>query len=110
QLGINFESLGSSLGGIAGFVEGSTRGSLGGAVIVETSGAGEAKDLVAKVGLVLRASGDAGVTAIKGEVSGFSVRAPQLEQPVIVGAAGEKIVIAYGAKAAAQALRKQTKT
>jgi hypothetical protein len=110
QLGINFKSLGESLGAIAGFVEGSTARSLGGAVVVETSDAAEAKDLVAKIGLVLRASGTAGVTAISGELAGFSVRAPQLEQPVVVGASGEKIVIAYGAKAAAQALRTQAKT
>ena len=110
QLGINFESLGKSLGAISGFVEGSTARSLGGAVIVETSDATEAKDLVAKIGLVLRASSNVGVTAINGELAGFSVRSPDLEQSVIVGAAGEKIVIAYGAKAAAQALRKQTKT
>lgn len=109
-LGINFKSLATSLGGIAGFVEGSTRRNLGGAVMVETSGAAEAKGLVAKIGLVLRASGNVGVTAISGELSGFSVRTPKLEQPVIVASVGEKIVIAYGAKAAAQALRKQAKT
>jgi hypothetical protein len=110
QLGINFKSLGGSLGAVAGFVEGSSQSSLGGAVMVETSGAGEAKDLVAKIGLVLRASGTKGVTAVSGELSGFSVQVPGLRQPLVVGAAGEKIVIAYGAKAAAQALRKQAKT
>jgi hypothetical protein len=110
QLGINFKSLSGSLGSIAGFVEGSSQSSLGGAVMVETSGAGEAKDLVAKIGLVLRASGTKGVTAISGELSGFSVQVPALQQPLVVGASGEKIVIAYGAKAAAQTLRKQAKT
>ncbi len=109
-LGINFKSLATSLGAIAGFVEGSNQGSLGGAVTVETSSTAEAKDLVAKIGLILRASGEAGVTAISGELAGFSVRTPKLEQPVLVGASGEKIVIAYGAKALAQALRKQAKT
>lgn len=112
QLGINFKSLGESLGGIAGFVEGSTKRSLGGAVMVETSGAGEAKGLVAKIGLVLRASGDAVVTVNHGELAGafFSVRAPGAEQPILVGASGSKIVIAYGVNAAAQALRKQGQT
>ncbi len=110
QLGINFKSLSGSLGSIAGFVEGSSQASLGGAVMVETSGSGEAKDLVAKIGLVLRASGTEGVTAISGELSGFSVQLPALQQPLVVGASGEKIVIAYGARAAAQALRKQAKT
>jgi len=110
QLGVNFKSLSKSLGSVAGFVEGSTRSNLGGAAVIETSDAAEAKDLVAKIGLVLRASGTAGVTAVSGELSGFSVRAPQLRRPLVVGAAGERIVIAYGPRAAAQALRKQTKT
>jgi hypothetical protein len=110
QLGINFKSLGESLGAISGFVEGATVRNLGGAAIVETSDEGEAKDLVTKIGLVLRASGNAAVTPLKGEQTGYSVRSPELEQPLIISASGEKIVIAYGAKAAAQALRKQTKT
>jgi len=110
ELGIEFKALSGSLGAIAGFVEGSSRSSLGGAVMVETSDSAEAKNLVAKIGLVLRASGNPGVTAISGKLSGFSVQVPELEQPLVFGAAGEKIVIAYGPKAAAQALRKQAKT
>jgi hypothetical protein len=110
-MGLNLESLGESLGDLAGFVEGSSEGSLGGAVVVDTSDAGEAKQLVGNIGLLLRATGTAGVTAINGNVSGFSVRVPSLgSKPLIVGSAGEKIVIAYGPKAAAQALRSQTKT
>jgi hypothetical protein len=110
-LGIDVKTLGQSFGDLAGFVEGSSEGSLGGAVVVETKDADEARNMVANVGLLLRATNTAGVTAIKGNVTGFSVRVPDLgPKPLIVGAAGEKIVIAYGPKAAAQALRSQTKT
>lgn len=110
-MGINLKSLGKSFGDLAGFVEGSSESSLGGALVVETKDASEAKSMVADIGLLLRATKTPGVTAVNGEVSGFSVRVPELgSKPLIVGAAGEKIVIAYGPQAAAQALRSQTKT
>jgi hypothetical protein len=111
SLGINFKQLSGSIGNVAGFIEGSSEASLGGAAVVETSSASEAKNTVANIGLLLRASQTPGVTAIGGELSGFSVSSPDLgSQPLIVGAAGERIVIAYGPKAAAQALRSNAKT
>ena len=111
SVGIDFDSIAKSIGSVGGFVEGSSKASLGGAVLFETSDPGEAKNTVANLGLLLRASGTEGVTAIHGEVSGFSVRASGLgSQPLIVGAVGEKIVIAYGPRAAARALRANAKT
>jgi Protein of unknown function (DUF3352) len=110
-MGINIKSLGQSFGDLAGFLEGTDESNLGGAVVVETKDANEAKNMVSNIGLLLRATHTPGVTAINGEVSGFSVRVPDLgPKPLVVGAAGEKIVIAYGPKAAAQALRSQAKT
>jgi hypothetical protein len=110
-MGLDPETLGQSFGDLAGFVEGTGESNLGGALVVETKDATEAKNMVANIGVLLRATGTPGVTAIKGEVSGFSVRVPELgRNPLIVGAAGEKIVIAYGPKAAAQALRPEAKT
>jgi hypothetical protein len=110
-MGFNLKSLGQSFGDLAGFVEGSSESSLGGAVVVETKDASEARKMVSDIGGLLRATGTPGVTAISGNVTGFSVRAPDLgPKPLIFGAAGEKIVIAYGPKAAAQALRGQAKT
>jgi hypothetical protein len=110
-LGINLKQLSESIGDVAGFVEGSSLGSLGGALEIETSSATEAKNTVADIGLLLRATKTAGVTAIGGNLAGFSVHSPELgSKPLIVGAAGEKIVIAYGPKALAQALRGQAKT
>jgi len=110
-MGFDLKSLGQSFGDLAGFVEGSSEGSLGGAIVVETKDAAEAKNMVANIGLLLRATKTPGVTAINGDITGFSVRVPDLgPKPLIVGAAGEKIVIAYGPKAAAQALRGQAKS
>jgi hypothetical protein len=110
-MGFNLESLGDAFGDLAGFVEGTGESDLGGAVVVETKGGGEAKKMVADIGLLLRATGTKGVTAISGEVAGFSIHVPDLgPKPLIVGSSGEKIVIAYGPQAAAQALRKQTTT
>jgi len=110
-MGFDLKSLGQSFGDLAGFVEGSSESSLGGAIVVETKDAAEAKNMVANIGLLLRATKTPGVTAINGDITGFSVRVPDLgPKPLIVGAAGEKIVIAYGPKAAAQALRGQAKT
>jgi hypothetical protein len=111
SLGINFKQLSESIGDVAGFVEGSSMASLGGAVEVETSNATEAKNTVANIGLLLRATQTKGVTAIGGNLAGFSVHSAKLgSKPLIVGASGEKIVIAYGPKAAAQALRSGAKT
>jgi hypothetical protein len=111
SIGIDLDTIAASLGDVAGFVEGSSEASLGGAAVIETDDATEARNTVANLGLLLRATGTEGVTAIHGEVSGFSVRSADLgSQPLIVGAAGEKIVIAYGPKAAARALQANAKT
>lgn len=110
-IGINLDSVAASLGDVGVFVEGSSKASLGGAAVIETDDATEARNTVANLGLLLRATGTEGVTAIHGEVSGFSVRSAGLgSQPLIVGAAGEKIVIAYGPKAAVRALKANSKT
>lgn len=106
QIGINLEAIGESLGDAGGFVEGSGAGDLGGAMVIETSNPAEARQLISGIGLVLRATGTKGVTAEHGEITGFSVQEKNLgSKPLIVGLAGEKIVIAYGPKAAAQALK-----
>lgn len=106
SVGINLDAIAKSIGAAGGFVEGSAAGNLGGALVIETDSATEAKRTIANVGLLVRAAGTKGVTAISGELSGFSVHSAKLgPKPLIVGAAGEKIVIAYGPRAAAQALR-----
>jgi hypothetical protein len=111
QLGINVKQLGQSFGDLAGFLEGTSASDLGGAIVIGTKNASEAKNMVSNIGLLLRATKTPGVTATNGEISGFSVRAPELgAQPLVVGAAGEKIVIAYGPQAASEALKSQAQT
>jgi Protein of unknown function (DUF3352) len=111
SLGINIEQLAASIGNVGGFVEGTSMGSLGGAVVIATDSATEAKNTVSNVGLLLRAAGTKGVTAVGGNLAGFSVHSAKLgPKPLIVGAAGEEIVIAYGPHAAAQALHSQAGT
>ena len=109
--GINLEAIAESFGDLGGFVEGSSASNIGGALLVETKSADEARNTVSNIGLLLRSAGTPGVTALSGNLTGFSVRSAELgKQPLVVGASGEKLVIAYGTKAAAQALRSQSKT
>lgn len=109
--GIDIESLAESLGDVAAFAEGSSAANIGGALEIETKNASEAQNTVSNLGLLLRATRTPGVTPLSGNLTGFQVSTPELgEQPLIVGTSGEKIVIAYGSKAAAQALRSQSKT
>jgi hypothetical protein len=110
-MGINLEQIADSFGDVGGFLEGSSQANLGGAVVLEAKNATEAKNTVSNLGLLLRASQTPGVTALSGKLSGFSVTSPELgANPIIVAASGEKLVIAYGMKAAGQALRAQAKT
>jgi hypothetical protein len=103
--GIDLEKLGSSVSDLGVFAQGNTERNLTGAVVLTTKGAQEATNTVANIGLLLRASGTPGVTAISGKATGFSVRSPDLgSQPLVVAAKGERIAISYGLAASAQAL------
>jgi hypothetical protein len=97
QSGIDLESIASSIGDVGLFVEGNSERNLGGALVLETENATQAKNTVSNIGLFLRASGMPGITAVSGEASGFSIRSPELgRQPLVVIAKGERIAIGYG--------------
>jgi hypothetical protein len=99
QAGIDLERIASSLGDAAVFAEGRGRSSLGGALVLTTEDPKQATETVSTVGSLLRASGAAGVTAIGGKASGFSIRSKELgRQPLVVVTAGNRIAIGYGAK------------
>jgi uncharacterized protein DUF3352 len=101
QAGIDLESIAGSIGDVGLFVEGNSERNLGGAVVLTTDSATQAKNTVSNIGLFLRASGTPGVTAVNGKASGFSVRSPELgRQPVVVVAKGERIAIGYGLESA----------
>lgn len=105
EAGIDLEKIGSSVGNLGVFVEGNTESNLGGAIVLETKSPSEAKNTVANVGLLLRATKTPGVTAISGKLSGFSVRSDDIgPEPLVVAAAGERIAVAYGLPAATRAL------
>jgi hypothetical protein len=105
EAGVDLETIASSLGDLGVFVEGDSHSSLTGAVVLTTKGAEEAANTVADVGLLLRASGTAGVTAIAGKASGFSIRDNEIGPlPIVVAAEGKRIAIGYGLPAATRAL------
>jgi len=105
EAGIDVEKIASSVGDLGVFATGNTESSLAGAAVLETKGAEEATNTVANIGLLLRASGTAGVTALSGKASGFSIRSADLgSKPLVVAAQGERIAIAYGLPAATAAL------
>jgi hypothetical protein len=97
KTGIDLDKIASSLGDAAVFAQGRTRATLGGALVIEAKDPGEAKNLVADIGTLLRANGTPGVTAIAGKASGFSVRSRSLgPQPLVVAAKGERVAVGYG--------------
>jgi hypothetical protein len=103
--GIDLDKITASIGDIGLFAQGNTEDNLTGAVVLETNDAQEATDTVSNIGLLLRASGTPGVTAISGKATGFSVRSPELgKQPIVVAAQGNRIAVSYGLAASAQAL------
>jgi hypothetical protein len=109
--GIDLDKIAGSLQDAGAFVTGANKSSLGGALVLTTKGGGEAADTVASIGLFLRAARVPGVTAIKGKASGFSVRSDELgRQPIVVVANEKRIAVAYGAKAAKQALDESAST
>jgi hypothetical protein len=110
--GIDIESIVGSIGDIGVFVEGNSQSNLGGALVIESKDASEAQNTVKNIGLLLRASGTPGVTAItEGGLSGFSISSEELgERPIVVAAGGSKIAISYGPKAAIAALSEKAGT
>jgi len=105
EAGIDVEKIAASVGDLGVFAEGNSESSLAGAAVLETEGAGEATSTVANIGLLLRATGTPGVTAISGKASGFSIHSDDLgSKPLVIAAQGERIAIAYGLPAATRAL------
>jgi hypothetical protein len=105
EAGIDIENIAASVGDLGVFAEGNSESSLGGAAVLTTKSSKEATNTVSNIGLLLRASGTPGVTAVSGKASGFSIRSADLgPKPLVVVAQGERIAIAYGLPAATKAL------
>lgn len=99
QAGIDLDSIAASITNVAAFAEGGTESSLGGAAVFIAS---SAQETVADLGAFLRDAGVDGFTQIKGKVTGFSIRDPDLgSKPLVVLAdEGIHLVVAYGLPAA----------
>jgi hypothetical protein len=105
QAGIDIDKITETLGDAAVFAEGSSRSNLGGALVIETKDATEARNAVSNIGLLLRANHTPGVTAIGGNATGFSVRSAELgPQPIVVAAKGERLAVGYGLPATLRGL------
>lgn len=101
EAGIDLEAIASSIGDVGLFVEGNSERNLGGALVLATEDATQAKNTVSNLGLFLRASGIPGITAVNGKASGFSIRSPELgRQPVVVISKDKRIAIGYGLSSA----------
>ena len=105
EAGIDLDKITGSISDLGVFVTGSSERDLAAAAVMTTKDAAEARTTVANVGTLLRATGTPGVTAVTGNLSGFSVRSEDLgPKPLVIAAKGERIAIAYGLPAATQAL------
>jgi hypothetical protein len=105
EAGIDLEKIAASVGDLGVFAAGNSERSLGGAAVLAMKDAKEATNTVANIGLLLRATGTPGITAISGKASGFSIRSADLgPKPLVIAARGERIAIAYGLPAATTAL------
>lgn len=100
EAGIDLDSIGNSIGDVAGFVKGNSESSLTGALVMRTDNPQQARNTVSSIGLFLRSAGIPGVSAVKGGAAGFSVRSPDLgPNPLVVVAKGPRIAIGYGLQA-----------
>jgi hypothetical protein len=97
KAGIDVDRIAASIGDLGVFLEGESISSLNAGAVLITKDAKEARNTVANIGLLLRAGGTPGVTALGGNAAGFSVRGPDLgPKPLIVAAQEDRIVISYG--------------
>ena len=111
QAGIDLEAIASSIGDAGVYVTGNSERTLGGAMVLESDSAEEAKNTVSNLGLFLRSTGTPGITRISEGASGFSVRSPELgRQPAVVVAKGSRIAIGYGLAPTLSSFQEANKT
>lgn len=96
QIGIDLEGLADSFEDAGAFAVGNSESSLGGALVLTTTGS-QATETVANIGKLLRSVQVEGVTALSGKYSGFSVRSDELgDKPLVVAAEEGRLAIGYG--------------
>lgn len=108
ELGIDLEGVAGSLQDAAIFATGNSESSLGGALVLTTKGS-QATETIANIGKLLRSVHVAGVTALSGKYSGFSVHSDELgDKPLVVVAKEGRVAIGYGLAPALDGLLSET--
>lgn len=96
QAGVDIDKIAASLDEGAVFVEGNSKASLGGALVV-TAKSSEAAKAIGSLGTLLRAARVPGVTVIHSQASGFSISSSVLgKRPLVVIGNGDRIAVGYG--------------
>ena len=97
ELGIDLEGLSDSLQDAAVFAVGNSESSLGGALVLTTSGSG-ATETVSSIADLLRGVQVGGVKPLGGKYTGFSIRDEEElgDKPLVVAAREGRIAIGYG--------------
>ena len=88
------------MGDAAFFVEGDSVPALGGALVVQSTDPAKTRTAIAKIKRLFSAFGGGARAGARGRVGGFSMDLGNgASKPLLVGLAGSRFVIAYGAKA-----------
>jgi hypothetical protein len=105
EVGIDLDAIASSIQDAGVFAVGESKATLGGALVLTTTGS-QASDAISSLGLLVRGAGAPGVTALGGSLEGFSVREPEElgPKPLVVATRGDRIAIGYGLPAVRMAL------
>jgi hypothetical protein len=90
------------------FVRGQSTSSLGGGLVVESTDPAATRRAITGFQRILRAQASSGLRvgrlSVRGADAGFSLKIPDLPQPVNVLLAGDRFVIAFGDEAATEAI------
>lgn len=104
-LGVEPERIGSMVGDVALFAEGSSERNLAATMVLETKTDLYATTVVGAIGFILRGNGITSFSPIGPEREGLVLRTPELGgKPLAIAARDRRVVVAYGTGAVARAL------
>jgi hypothetical protein len=112
QLGLDLEQdVFSWIGDVALFARGSSVDSIDGGLVIQVTDQDRAASAFGKLIGVLRTRGgvDARPTQVEGAESAFAVALPDAPKPLVIARSTERVAIAYGPGAAAEALSPRAK-
>jgi hypothetical protein len=112
QLGIDLDQdVFSWMGDLAGFVRGTTKDTVDGGLVIGVTDQGKAATAFGKLIGVLRTRGgvDATPVRIEGAETAFQVRQPGAPKPIVLARSADRVVVAYGQAAAAEAFSPRSK-